>query len=408
MGCTQSKLSNNSRRNRERRRKSERSSTSATTVNQEISSQVGALEEANSQAEIHDLREIQIPGEKYFIKNQTTVNDEHPVTELQTVIEQTGTKNDKGVTEPEHVSRPRQISDRNVGLSNSGTPTNPEIDVTPEVLSKMQGNTHSAHEDSNPEKHNIAPPPAAAAPSSSIVENISTAKKSSVYRPSFPRSEAEVPANYVDETNMKTLEYEELAPEIQSSSLTKYQVLRKCESDLLGSERSWTAQMSKTESSRNQYQYKLKDPGVRAGRPEVDLSRLPDSNEFAPQDIGNICIDARTGEFKFYQRGVLIGYVDKEEALRLSNDWPICPGTNDSISQMERHTNPREEASNTMNDFSITSSRSQDLSYHQIRREQYSENKLIDEHLKSDTTFSDQPLRGQVDQSIPRHRGYYM
>jgi len=407
MGCTQSKLSNNSRRNRERRRTSERSRTSATPVNQQISSQEGASEWVNSQAQVNDFGEMYKPGEKHSIKNQTTQSDEHPVTQLQTVIEQTDTKSDKGVTEPGQVDCPQQIPDRNGDLTQSVT-GNPELDTAPEVSSKMHGKTILfAHEDSKPDKHDIAPPPAA--PSSNNGENIPPGKKASVYKgPSFPRSEAEVPENYVDETKMKFVEYEDYTPEIQSTSPLKYQVLRKCDSDLVGSESSKTAQMSKTDSSLNQYQYKLRDPGLKAGRPEVSLSRPPDSNELAPKDIGSICIDARTGEFKFYQHGVLMGYVDKEVALKLSNNWPICPGTNDGRVQMEGYTNPREEASSTFNDFSITPSRSQDLSNYQVRRGQYTENKLMDGHLKSDNTFSNQPLRGQVGQSIPRHRGHYM
>jgi len=57
--------------------------------------------------------------------------------------------------------------------------------------------------------------------------------------------------------------------------------------------------------------------------PEIAESRTVCSEEI----VGSICIDARTGEYTYYERGVMVGYVDKEEAERLSKDWPICPGT---------------------------------------------------------------------------------
>jgi len=44
-------------------------------------------------------------------------------------------------------------------------------------------------------------------------------------------------------------------------------------------------------------------------------------------DIGSICFDASTGEYKYYQNGVHIGNVDKEDAESLSKNWPVCPGT---------------------------------------------------------------------------------
>jgi hypothetical protein len=64
--------------------------------------------------------------------------------------------------------------------------------------------------------------------------------------------------------------------------------------------------------------------------PELHVPRSLESTEPRPpraKDIGNICIDGRTGEYKYYQRGIHMGNVDKETAEKFSKDWPICPGT---------------------------------------------------------------------------------
>jgi len=414
MGCTQSKPSHNSRSSRKKSRGAKR--TSAQPVNQEISSHEYKVDEPNDPAEAHELGEMYIPEEDQAIKNKIVVSDENPVTPLQSDSAQTSTENDVGVRELQHVGRPLQVPEYKSDVPRSETRTNPELDISTIVSSNTQGNgILYAHDDLNADKYNIALPTVAS--STSNGRYITSAKQSPVYNgPSFPRSEVQVPEKYVDDTNKKGLEYEEYTHEAipvyqqediqvhqggQPISIAKYQVLR--QSDMLGSESSKAinkpAQISKTESSHNQYQSKLNDPGV-IERTEVDISRQ------TAEDIGSICVDARTGEYKFYQQGVLIGYVDKEEALRLSNDWPICPGTTVSTFQPEGHINIGEQPISTMNDFSITSSKSYDLDNHQVRRVQ--SNKLMNGHSKSNEGVSDQFLKEQVGHSIPEYRGYYM
>jgi len=425
MGCTQSKPSQKSRSGRKKRSRARRSKTSAQPVNEQISSKGCIVDEPNYQAEAEELGEMYIPEENQAIISQRTVSDNNPMTQSQSDTTKTGTENDVGVTEQQHVGRPLQVPGNKSDLEKLETQINPELDIASKVSSETQKNSiRYAHDDLNADKYNIAPSPAA--PSSNDGRNIPTFKKSSVYKgPPFPQSEARGPENYVDETNKKSLEYGEYTHGVipvhqqediqvhrqggqRSVSIPKYQVLR--ESDLLGLEStkaiSTQAQMYKAESSRNQDQSKLRDPGVQESRTEVDASRQLDSSVSLAEDIGSICVDARTGEYKFYQRGVLIGYVDKEEALSLSNDWPICPGTTASGFQPEGHVNIGEQPSSTKNDFPIASSRSQDISNHQVRRGYSS--KQMDGHGKSNTGFSDQILKEQVGKSIPEYRGYYM
>lgn len=423
MGCTESKPSNNPRSGRKKRSRAQRSRTSAQPVNEQISAQEYKVEEPNYQAEAEELGEMYIPVENQAIKNQTTMVDDNPVAQFQSDTVKTGTEKDVEVTEQQYVNRPQQVPEYTSDLEKSETQNKPELDIAPKVSSDTQKNSILyAHDDLNTDKFNIAPSPTA--PSTNIGTIIPSAKKSLVYNGPFPRSEARVTENYVDETNKKTLEYSEYTYEeipvyqqedIQvhrrggqpNVSIPKYQVLR--ESNLLGLESSKAistqAQMYKAESPRNQDQSKLSDPGVPGSRTEVDESRQLDSNVSVAEDVGSICVDARTGEYKFYQRGVLIGYVDKEEALSLSNDWPICPGTSASRFQPEGHINIGEQSSST-NDFPITSSRSDDISNHQGSRGYSS--KLMDGYGKSSTGFSDQFLREQVGQSIPEYRGHYM
>jgi len=425
MGCTQSKPSNNSRSGRKKRSGAQRSKTCAEPVREQISSKGYKVDEPNYQADVEEVEEMSIPEENQAIRNQTTESDNNPVTQLQSDTTKTGTENDVGGTEQQHVGRPLQVPGNKSDLEQLETQINPELDVAPKVsLDTQKNSTFYAHDDLNADKYNIARSPAA--PSFNNGRNIPMAKKSSGYkRPSFPRSEARSPENYIDETNKKSLEYGEYTHEVipvyqqeniqvdrqggqRNVSLRKYQVLQ--ESELLGLESSKAIstqeQMYKAESSPNQDKSKVNDPGVQESRTEVDVSRQLDSSLSVAEEIGSICIDARTGEYKFYQRGVLIGYVDKEEALSLSNDWPICPGTTVSGFQPEGHVNIREQPSSTLDDFPIASSRSHDISNHQVRRGHSS--KQMDGHGKSNTGFSDQFPREQVGQSIPEYRGYYM
>jgi len=423
MGCTQSKPSHNSRSGRRKRSGAQRSKTSAQPVRDQISSKGYKVDEPNYQADVEEFGEMSIPEENQAIQSQRTESDNNPVTQLQSDTTKTGTENDVGGTEQQHVGRPLQVPGNKSDLEQLETQINPEVDVAPTDSLDTQKNSTYAHDDLKADKYNIAPSPAA--PSSNNGRNIPMAKKSSVYkRPSFPRSEARGPENYVDETNKKRLEYGEYIHEVipvqqediqvhrqggqRNVSLSKYQVLR--ESELLELDSSKAiitrSQMYKVESSPNQDQSTLNDPGVQESRTEVDVSRQLDSSMSVAEEIGSICIDARTGEYKFYQRSILIGYVDKEEALSLSNDWPICPGTTVSRFQPEGHVNIKEHPSSTMNDFPIASSRSYDISNHQVRRGYSS--KQMDVHCKSNTGFSDQFLREQVGQSIPEYRGYYM
>jgi len=425
MGCTQSKPSHNSRSGREKRSRAPKSRTSAQPVNGQISAKEYEVEEPYYKAEAEELREMYIPVENMAIKHQTTVVDDNPVAQLQSDTAKTGTEKDVEVTEQQHVGRPLQVPESKSDLEKLETQNNPELNIAPKVSSDTQKNSiHYAHDDLNADKYNLAPSPAA--PGTDNGRKIPSAKKSSVYKgASFPLSDARVMENYVDEKNKKSSEYGECTydeiPVYQQEdiqvhhqggqsnvSIAKYQMLR--ESDLLGLERSKAittqAQMYKSESPRNQDQSKLSDPGVQERRPEVDESRQLDSNVSVAEDVGSICVDARTGEYKFYQQGVFIGYVDKEEALSLANDWPICPGTTASRFQPEGHIDIGEQPSSTMNDFPITSSRSHDISNHQVRRGYSS--KLVDGHGKSSTGFSDQFLREQVGQIFPENRGYYM
>jgi len=66
------------------------------------------------------------------------------------------------------------------------------------------------------------------------------------------------------------------------------------------------------------------------GTSEVHAEKPSESVQSKPSktnDIGSICFDASTGEYKYYQNGVHIGNVDKEDAESLSKNWPVCPGT---------------------------------------------------------------------------------
>jgi len=75
------------------------------------------------------------------------------------------------------------------------------------------------------------------------------------------------------------------------------------------------------------------DPYAPIGKPEVWVPRTSESAESRSLrvkdtgSIGSICIDASTGEYRYYQHGVHLGNVDKETAEKFSKNWPICPGT---------------------------------------------------------------------------------
>jgi len=338
------------------------------------------VDEPNHEAEVPELGEMQIPEEHQAIRNQTTVSDKNPVTQWQYETSKTGIENDMEVKEPKHVGRPhsQQVPEDESALAHFEAHIDSEVDIAQRVSSNIKGNSvHYVYKELNADKYNSEPPPASS--STNNGRNIPAGKNSSVYKgPSFPLGQAGVPKNYVDETNKKD------------------------------------------------------DPRVQKRRGKVDLSRQLDSNESAAGDIGSICVDARTGEYKYYQGGVFIGHVNKEEALKLSNDWPLCPGNTVSRVQPEghrfqpeghrfqpeEHINFREQASSKMNDFPFTSSRSR-LNNAQVRRGPST--KVMGGLGRSNTSFCDQPrnedvpsklksgtAREQVSQSIPEYARYYM
>jgi len=94
--------------------------------------------------------------------------------------------------------------------------------------------------------------------------------------------------------------------------------------EVLDSQRRTTYQEQPTEQN---------DPYAPIGKPEVWVPRTSESAESRSSrakdmgSIGSICIDASTGEYRYYQHGVHLGNVDKETAEKFSKNWPICPGT---------------------------------------------------------------------------------
>jgi len=440
MGCAQSKTSHKSSLNQKKRGKVQRSRTSARPVLRQISTLGGKVDDTNSQVvvhrDVHNLGDMAMPDEKQALKNQATVRDEFHGRQLQPTKELAGAKNVKGVTEHEHVGCQPQKPEGYSDPAHFELPINPELEITTaEVSAKIGGNTtFSANGDSNLDKHLVAHP--AAASSTNDGRNISSAMKPSFYEGlSFPRSEGEVPENYVDATNPEGLDCREYTPDgipsnwqedapmyreadnepissLPNVAKINHRVLRNCESDLMESNSSKfmgsRLHLSETDSSLKKDQPKQNNTDAQKGKPDVDVSRLMESNELAAEDIGSICIDAKTGEYKFYQHGVLTGYVDREEALRLSNDWPICPGTTANRIQREGCKNFPEQASSAIYGFSERPSRSQAFNDYQVNRGQAAIHQPMGRYLKNDANFSNEFNRELGRRTVPGYRGYYM
>jgi len=129
----------------------------------------------------------------------------------------------------------------------------------------------------------------------------------------------------------------------------------------------------KTNISADQGQL-VNDPYARREEPDVHLPKLEESAKCQPRATGNICYDPWTGQYKFYQRGLLIGYVDKAEAEKICKRWPICNGTDAKF----------------QNDWGFQNHENQGMNSY-----------------PADVSYLNQTY-STVSQTMPEYRGYYM
>jgi len=143
---------------------------------------------------------------------------------------------------------------------------------------------------------------------------------------------------------------------------------------------------------------KHNDSNASREEPDANVSRFEESN-YLTQDTGNICMDARTGEYKFYQNGVLIGSVEKDEAEKISKNWPICYGA-DTIPQndwrFQRH------ASSDLRDY-VNLEMS---GYQEVNGSQHMDQSIA---WSNDESYLNQPYSEYaVSQPMFGHRGQYI
>jgi len=384
MGCVQSKPSKNRRSNRKRRRSKSKRRTGES-KQQQILSPSNNVSETNNEQKVEDLGSEKLPEEKQMISHQNIPEETQVINQQKTICEKSPSKgtselqpntesvvndNDKGGNTESVVND----NDKGGPVKNnmSNIPQMPESDNSPATKATVPANlisgvgspvrsaniprnsSSSTYSSTNSENDRNAPPPF---PSTNSPKNINSAKN-----PSFP--------------------YEGFPPPRRESEVSY------------------------------KYDDAAKHDDLRREEPK-DVFRPEKSKGYSSEDIGSICIDARTGEYKFYQSGVLVGYVEKAEAEKISKNWPICPGTdakaeNDGRFQRDVSSNLRNKVNREMSDFPTRPNVYQDPNVNQIDSSKQTFQPIAG-YRKNDKSYFDQPNRGHaVAQPLLRHRGYDM
>lgn len=127
---------------------------------------------------------------------------------------------------------------------------------------------------------------------------------------------------------------------------------------------------------------------------QVPVTNVPQSTPYSESAVGNVCMDAQTGEYKFYQGGIFVGYVEKSEAVRVSSGWPFCNGTRSKLQNDGRFPRPT-------NAFSGRAHINQDPNVTLVYYSQPTYQPM--------TSYSNIPYRGQtVARPTPAYHGLYV
>lgn len=372
MGCVQSKRSQNARSNRKRRRSKNKGRRTGESTQKQIFSPNNNVSETNNEQKVEDLGSEKFPEEKQVIYHQNipeetqvfnqqkTISEKSPsraTSELQPNAETVVKDNDKGGPVKYNTSSLPQIPESdNSPATKTTVPANLISGVVPPVRSSNtpRNSSSSTYSSSNSENDRDAPAPV---PSTTSQKNTNSAKN-----PSFP--------------------YEGVSPPRRESEVSY------------------------------NFDDAAKHNDVRREWPK-DVFRPEKSTGYSTEDIGSICIDARTGEYKFYQSGVLVGYVEKAEAEKISKNWPICPGTdakaeNDGRFQRHVSSNLRNKVNREISGYPTRPHVYQDPNVNQVDSSKH-KYQPISGYRRNDKSYSDQPNRGHaVAQPLHGHRGYYM
>jgi len=440
MGCAQSKPSYNSSGNRKSKRTGMKKSSTAEQAQKEISSTTYKADEQTFEQEDFGYRSM--PEEDTLIKEQKTMSKRssiRSILQLQPNAENMDMENKEGklVKQNEVILQTAQSKPEDNHYSGTNLTkirTNPDSVVsTLEMSGKNNGHSIlSVQEDTNSEKYLVT----AAQFRGTIKERkVSPAKSFSPDEEDFAASvEGEVlvdKPDYMGEplSHVAPLQEFYAQPERSLGNISSGVGIQQTENLRNAASTQWTLHPNSssdqdkvvsfaTEASLKPYNslylnesQSRNESHVMGNMSDVIVSRPMDSTEVSIEDIGSICIDASTGEYIFYERGVAMGRVDKEEAERLAKDWRICTGTAENEGIFHRLASSRcvDKTDGMINTFQSRPQIRKDHFVNQLNcGHPISYQQIVGDRINGQH-FSEERQREQVVATLaPEHRGYYM